>query len=166
MTLEIRDKRRLFHGPDDLFDLVSDVRRYPEFIGPITAMRVSKEKRDGPRADLTAQARVRYKFVAESFTTRVLANSEQRTIDVSFVSGPFRTLENNWRFHALSDGSTLVAFHIKAEFKNPVLQMLLDRHSDRAAQALVNRFTDEAGRRYALCGDESLPLADEIDAVG
>ena len=165
MTVETRERLRLFHAPDDLFELVMDVRTYPDFISQITAMRILRESHDGPLTDLTAEARVRYKFVAERFTSRVLADAAARTIDVSFVAGPFRVLENAWRFHALSDGSTLVEFSIRAAFKNAILQMLLETNRGRAAHMLVERFSAEANRRYEPAGDPSLDLSEEIDAL-
>lgn len=166
VAVETRERLRLLHAPDDLFELVLDVRRYPGFIPQITAMRVLKEAHDGPLTDLTAEARVRYKFVAERFTSRVRADAVHRTIDVSFVSGPFRVLENAWRFHALSDGSTLVDFTIKAEFRNAILQMLLEGNRDRAGRILIGKFSAEAERRCEPAGDPSKDLAEEIDALG
>ena len=165
MAVETRERLRLFHTADDLFDLVMDVRAYPAFIPQITAMRVLNEARDGPLTEMTAEARVRYKFVAERFTSRVLADASRRTIDVGFVAGPFRVLENRWRFHALSDGSCLVDFEIRAEFRNAILQMLLESNRDRAGRILVQKFSTEAERRYARSGDPALDLSEEIDAV-
>ena len=165
MVVETRERLRLFHAADDLFDLVMDVRTYPAFIPQITAMRILNEARDGPLTELTAEARVRYKFVAERFTSRVLADASRRTIDVSFVAGPFRVLENRWRFHALSDGSCLVDFEIRAEFRNAILQMLLESNRDRAGRILVQKFSAEAERRYARTGDPARDLSEEIDAV-
>lgn len=166
MAVETRERLRLFHAPDDLFDLVMDVRAYPQFIPQITAMRVLNEAHDGPLTEMTAEARVRYKFVAERFTSRVIADASHRTIDVSFVSGPFRILENAWRFHALSDGSTLVEFAIRAEFRNAILQMLLESNRERAGRVLIRKFSAEADRRYARTGESAIDLAEEIDALG
>ncbi len=165
MTVVLTETLRLYHDADDLFGLVSDVRRYPDFIHQITAMRVLKEKKDNAVTQLTAEARIRYKFVTERFTSAVRADASARSIEVSFVSGPFRVLENSWHFDPLSDGSTLVRFHIKAAFRNIVLQMLLDSQRERAAHILVKRFSDEANRRFAITGDPALELRDEIDAL-
>ncbi len=161
MTTIVSERLRLFHAPDDLFDLVLDVQRYPDFISQITAMRVLKQA----PGDLTAEARVRYKFVSERFVTRVQSDSAARRIDVSFIAGPFRELDNHWRFHALSDGSTLVDFYIRAAFKNSILQMLLENQKDRAARILVGKFDAEARRRYAVTGDPALDLGEEINAI-
>lgn len=165
MTVVLTETLRLYHDADDLFDLVSDVRRYPDFIHQITAMRILRETRSGGLTELTAEARIRYKFVTERFTSAVRADAAARAIDVGFVAGPFRVLENSWRFFPLSDGSTLVRFYIKAAFRNIVLQMLLESQRERAAHSLVKRFSDEANRRFAVTGDPALELRDEIDAL-
>lgn len=165
VTVETRESLRLFFAPDDLYDLVADVRRYPQFISQIAAMRVLSESHDGPLTTMTCEARVRYKFVTERFTSKVHADAAARTIDVDFVAGPFRVLENYWRFFALSDGSTLVEFSIRAAFRNPILQMLLETNRERAARMMVQRFSDEAARRYASTGDPQADLSEEIDAL-
>lgn len=165
MTTEIRETHRYFFAANDLFDLVSDVRRYPDFITQITALRVVSDQSTEALRDFVAQVRVRYKMVAETFSTRVQADPQAQSIDVSFVAGPFRTLENQWVFHALSDGSTLVDFRIRAEFRNGFLQMLLDTNRDRAARVLMGKFMDEAQRRYGSAGNASLDLAEEIHAL-
>lgn len=161
MATVVREHLRLFHSPDELFDLVLDVRAYPQFISQITALRVLSESGN----ELTAEARVRYKFVAEKFTTRVTSCPDTRKIDVSFISGPFRTLNNSWHFLPLSDGSCLVDFFIEAEFKIGMLQMLLDANKARAGQVLINRFSAEAARRFDRCGDPAINLDDEIHAL-
>lgn len=61
MATVVREHLRLHHTADELFDLVLDVRAYPQFINQITALRVLRESEN----DLTAEARVRYKFVAD-----------------------------------------------------------------------------------------------------
>lgn len=166
MVVEVRERLRLFHAADDLFALVSDVRRYPEFVPQITAMRVQDERRADGITELTAEARVRYKFVTERFTSKVRADAPHRAIDVGFVAGPFRVLENHWRFSALSDGSCLVDFSIRAEFRNAILQLLLDSNRERAGRVLVQKFSAEAERRYARIGDPGLALTEEINAIG
>ena len=157
--------QRMHFAAADLHELVSDVERYPNFIGPITGMRVTDRRENNGCDILQAQARVRYKFVSESFTTRVSSDAVKRVIEVEFVSGPFRKLENRWQFHDLSDGSTLVEMSIEAVFKNPVLQVLLDKNRDRAAVSLVERFRAEAELRYQKTGDPTHPLTEEIDAI-
>ena len=152
---------RLRHRPEDLFELVGDVRRYPDFIGPITAMRLSNDRAEGEVEQFRAEARIRFRFVRERFVTDVTLNRANRTIEVDFVEGPFEVLGNCWRFHGLSDGSTLVDFFIRYKFSNRILQMLLDTNRQRAVRYLVNAFAEEADKRYETVGEAELDLSAE-----
>ena len=154
MSAECCERLRLRHRPEDLFDLVSDVRAYPKFIPLISAMRVTRDAVDANGVgELDAEARVRFRFVRERFSTRVNLDRPERLIDVEYLSGPFHDLANQWRFHALSDGSTLVDFWIRYNFKNPILQVLVDTNRARAVRFLVGSFREEAERRYETAGE-------------
>ncbi|MCW5723677.1 MAG: type II toxin-antitoxin system RatA family toxin [Maricaulaceae bacterium] len=162
MSAEIRDRRRIRHSPDDVFDLVTDVRGYPGFIGPMTALRVLEEQVADGSGELTAEARVRFKFVSERFVTRVRYDRASRRVDVSLIEGPFRKLDNAWRIHALADGSALIDFQIRYEFANPLLTMLLQANRERAVTYLVNAFEAEAARRYAQTGLDDAELTLQV----
>ena len=165
MSAEHVERMRLRYRPDDLFELVSGVRRYPDFIKPITAMRVTRDNVKNGVGELDAEARVRFKFVREGFTTRVKLDRAARTIDVTYLSGPFHELANHWRFHELEDGSTLVDFWIRYGFKNPVLQMLLDGNRTRAIRYLISAFEEEAANRYELVGMPEFDLKPALEAI-
>lgn len=165
MTASHIERLRLRHRPDDLFDLVSDVRRYPDFIPLITAMRVTRDHVTDGQGTLDAEAKVRFRFVREKFSTRVTFDKANRQIDVDYLSGPFQTLSNQWRFHELSDGSTLVDFWIKYQFGNPILQMLVDTNRNRAIRFLIERFNAEAKRRFETVGDADYALEPELAKI-
>ena len=165
MTAEHTERLRLRHRPDDLFDLVADVRSYPEFIELITAMRVTREDVEKGVGKLDAEARVRFRFVRESFSTRVRLDRPRRVIEVEYLAGPFHDLENKWTFHELTDGSTLVDFWIRYGFKNPILQMLLDSNRSRAIRFLVHSFEIEAKRRYDEVGAREIDLDAELQRL-
>ncbi|MEO1038151.1 MAG: type II toxin-antitoxin system RatA family toxin [Pseudomonadota bacterium] len=161
MSTEHVERLRLRHRPDDLFELVSGVQAYPDFIGPITAMRVRENRFEGDARRLVAEARIRFKFVRERFVTEVVSHRAERRIEVGFLEGPFHDLANHWRFVELSDGSTLVDFWIRYHFDNPLLQMLLDANRARAVRYLVSAFAAEADRRYDTMGAVELDLTAE-----
>ncbi|MCC5997198.1 MAG: type II toxin-antitoxin system RatA family toxin [Oceanicaulis sp.] len=165
MAAEHVERLRLRHRPHDLFDLVSDVRAYPRFIPLISAMRVTREDVRGGVGELDAEARVRFRFVRERFTTRVTLNRPQRRIDVAYLSGPFDDLANQWRFHELEDGSTLVDFWIRYHFRNPILQMLVDTNRSRAIRFLINAFQTEAQARYETVGASDFALSRALEQI-
>lgn len=162
MSAEHVERLRLRHRPDDLFDLVSDVRAYPKFIKLISAMRVTRDQVEEGTGVLDAEARVRYRFVREKFSTRVRLDRSERLIDVDYIAGPFHDLANQWRFHALDDGSTLVDFWIRYRFGNPVLQMLVDTNRTRAIRYLIGAFEEEAQRRYETVGASDYPVDEAL----
>jgi len=156
------EKRRIRHRPEDLYALVSDVRAYPDFVPFVAAMRVRRddERPDGTR-HMEAEASVGYRFIRERFATRVDLDPSRLKIDVSYLSGPFEALANHWRFHRLSDGSTLIDFRVEYEFRNKLLKMLFESARDRAAMMILDAFRDEARRRYELVGEPDLDLSAE-----
>jgi coenzyme Q-binding protein COQ10 len=140
--------RELPYAPEDVFDLVADVESYPQFVRWITSMRTWGRREWAPglvRVD--AEATVRFGVVTERFSTRVTLDREALSVDVALISGPFKRLENHWRFAARPGGSELM-FEIDFELNSPLLERLLAANFDRAADALVNCFEARANQLF------------------
>ena len=89
------------YTPDQLFALVGDVDRYPEFVPWVTRLRSWNRRPGGEGVTLLdAEADVGFAIVRERFATRVRLDEPAMTIDVDLISGPFRRLKNRWRFAA------------------------------------------------------------------
>ena len=145
--------RILPYTPDQLFALVGDVERYPEFVPWITSMRVWNRLDDG--AGLTgvdAEAQVGFSFLKERFSTRVRRDGPQRQITVSLISGPFKRLVNRWKFDDDPAG-TKVDFFIDFEFKSKLLTAMLTSNFDHAVERLMECFNDRARALYGVRGD-------------
>jgi len=139
----------LAHDAGNLFELVSDIRRYPEFIRWIRTMTVSDvHEVDGAWHGL-GEAQVGFRGFSERFATRVVADPERLTIRASLVRGPFRYLDNHWSFHRLESGETRIDFTIEYEFRNFMLKMLARNNLDLAVRKIMEAFIAEADRRYA-----------------
>ncbi|MEM7767447.1 MAG: type II toxin-antitoxin system RatA family toxin [Pseudomonadota bacterium] len=134
---------------EDLFELVSDIGRYPEFIKWIQTMAVSGERTspDGIR-HAHGDARVGFRGFSERFATAVRADEAAGTVEASLVRGPFRKLANRWTFVPLESGATRVDFEIDYAFSNPILAMLARANFGLAVNRIMAAFTEEAGRRY------------------
>ena len=161
--------RRVMHAPNDLFDLVSDVERYPEFINLLSAIRVSnREQVSGSIERFEAEANVSYKFLSERFNSLVEVDRENLTIDVSKAdrSGAVRALKNNWVFHPLSDGSTYVDFFVEVKLKAFPLEMMMREKFDKAGRHIMNLFETKAGQTYKKIGDADLDLDTELSRLG
>ena len=140
--------RVLPYRPDQLFDLVGDVERYPDFIKWLTAMQVSNRREVAVGVtDLDAEAKVKFSIINERFATRVRLDRPNLAIDVSLLSGPFRHLENQWRFRRHPRGAEL-AFEIDFELGSRLLQGLLGANLDKAVKSLVGSFERRAKALY------------------
>ncbi|WP_300576970.1 type II toxin-antitoxin system RatA family toxin [Phenylobacterium sp.] len=136
------------YGPDQLFALVGDVDRYPEFVPWITGMRTWNQRPVGAGVDmLDAEAAVGFSFLKERFSTRVRRDANTRTIQVGLISGPFKRLENRWRFHDDPAG-TKIEFEIDFEFKSRLLATLLSANFHHAVDRLIGCFEARAGALY------------------
>lgn len=141
-------EKTLPYTPDQLFQLVGDIDRYPEFVPWVTGMRTWNRMDDG--AGVTgadAEAQVGFSFLKERFSTRVRRYAGERLVTVRLLSGPFRKLENSWRF--LPDGEgTRVVFDIDFAFKTRLLDGLLQANFDHAVSRLMRCFEDRAAQLY------------------
>jgi coenzyme Q-binding protein COQ10 len=137
------------HSPDQMFDLVADVERYPEFLPLCNALAVrSRKERDG-KTLLVADMTVGYKAIRETFTTQVLLNKAERAIDVKYIDGPFKYLDNRWRFQPAENGGSVIDFFIDYEFKSRILGALMGSMFDRAFRMFTDAFETRANKIYA-----------------
>jgi coenzyme Q-binding protein COQ10 len=145
--------RVLTYQPDQLFEMVGDVDRYPEFVPWLTAMRTWNTRDIEPGvSSLDAEAGVGISILRERFSTRVTRDANARRITVSLINGPFRVLHNDWRFFPDPQG-TRVEFSIDFEFKSRLLDAFLAANMDRAIDKLIACFE---ARARALYGDSPL----------
>lgn len=135
------------YRPEDLFDLASDVGRYPEFVTWIQSLKIISEQEELNRVRSRAEVTVGFKGFRETFVTDVDAREPELAIDVTLVRGPFKKLANTWRLSPAASG-TRVEFTIQFEFRNFVLQALADANKTYAINRVIDAFVAEAARRY------------------
>jgi coenzyme Q-binding protein COQ10 len=140
------------YTPAQLFALVGDVDRYPDFVPWITRLRSWNRRPGGAGVTLLdAEAEVRYAIIRERFATRVKLDEAALAIDVDLISGPFRRLTNRWRFAPHAEGCEL-SFAIDFEFRSRLLQALLAANFQHAVERLVRCFEDRAKALYGPGG--------------
>jgi coenzyme Q-binding protein COQ10 len=137
------EQRHLPYSQKQLFDLVASVDRYPEFLPWCTATRITRH--DGPtfHADLV----VRFKVFQERFASRVTLHPHS-LIDVEYINGPFRYLNNHWRFIEAEDGGCVIDFYVDFEFRSRVLQKLIGLLFNEAVSRMVGAFEARARQLY------------------
>lgn len=140
--------RRVSHPPEQMFALVADIESYPEFVPMCEALTVrSRKERDGVTI-LVADMTVGYKAIRETFTSQVVLKPQEQIIDVRYINGPFRFLQNRWRFDAVGNNETDVHFFIEYEFKSRMLAMLMGTMFDRAFRMFSDAFERRADAVY------------------
>jgi coenzyme Q-binding protein COQ10 len=146
--------RRIDHSADDMFALVADVERYPEFVPLCEQLRVLKRVPQGDQEIVTATMTVAYKVLRESFTSRIVLDARAREIRVTYLDGPFRYLENVWSFRPLGETSCDVAFRISYEFRSRILAALMGAAFDRAFRKFASAFEERADQIYGRTGGQ------------
>lgn len=111
-------------------------------------MRVSGEREEGDTSHKLGEAVVGFKGFTERFATNVSSNSAEHTVHVKLVRGPFRRLENKWRFTRADADKTRVEFFIDFSFSNPVLRVLARANTSSAVDGIMQAFVDEADKRF------------------
>lgn len=144
-----RTTRRVRHSPVQMFQLVADVEKYPEFLPLCEALRIRRRVQSGEGGieTLVAEMSVGYKAIRETFTTRVTLDEPRLRIQVEYVEGPFSYLENRWTFKPDPLGC-LVEFYITYEFKSRMLGLVMGSMFDRAFRKFAEAFEERADKIY------------------
>jgi coenzyme Q-binding protein COQ10 len=141
------ETRHLPYTPEQMFDLVADVKRYPEFLPWVSAMRVRKDADTETLADMI----VGFKGLRETFTSKV-AKARPETIRVEYVDGPLKYLHNDWRFRPDGQGGCQVDFAVDFQFKNRMFEMLAGQVFGAALRRMIGAFEDRAATLYGAGG--------------
>jgi coenzyme Q-binding protein COQ10 len=145
-------KRRVQHAASEMFDLVADVEKYPQFVPMCTALHVRSRT---PKAEgvtvIVATMTVAYKLIRQTYTSRVTLDRENLSIEVEYLDGPFSHMRNRWEFHPAGEAACEVEFFIDYEFKSRTLSMLMGAMFEtvfrRMAAAFEKRADDLAAGR-------------------
>ncbi len=141
--------RKVRHPAAQMFDLVADVERYPEFVPLCQALRIKRRTNsdEGPQV-LVADMTVAYKVIRETFTSRVTLDRPRLAIHVEYLDGPFSRLDNRWAFKALGETQSEVSFNISYEFRSRALGMLMGAMFDAAFHRFADAFEARADEVY------------------
>jgi coenzyme Q-binding protein COQ10 len=142
-------KRRVRHSAAEMFDLVADGEKYPEFVPLCSALRVKSRTDKGEGITvLIADMTVAYKIIRETFTSRVTLERPNLQILVEYLDGPFKRLQNRWTFRAAGENACEVEFFIDYEFRSRTLAMLMGAMFDTAFRRFAAAFEQRADEVY------------------
>lgn len=139
------EQRVLPYSAEQMFNLVADVGRYPEFLPWCTGARI-REKRDDL---IVADLMIGFKMVRERFTSRVNIDRQKLHIDVEYVDGPFKSLQNHWQFIDIENGRCQIDFYLEFEFRSVMLQKLIGVLFHEAVRRMVSAFEARARQLYS-----------------
>jgi coenzyme Q-binding protein COQ10 len=141
--------RRVRHSATEMFDLVADVDHYPEFVPLCQSLMVRRRSKDGEGRDVVVvDMTVAYKFIHETFTSRVTLERPKLEILVEYLEGPFRTMNNRWSFRPAGEQSCEVEFFITYEFRSRTLGLLMGSIFDAAFRRFSAAFERRADQVY------------------
>jgi len=142
--------RPVNHSAADMFDLVADVESYPQFVPLCHSLKV-RRRIAGPEGVevIVADMTVAYKFVQETFASRITLDRPSLQILVEYLEGPFSSLENCWTFHPTGAQSCTVEFFIAYEFRSRSLGLLMGTMFDAAFRRFAAAFERRADQVYA-----------------
>jgi coenzyme Q-binding protein COQ10 len=141
---EFATTRRVRHAAADMFHLVADVERYPDFVPLCKSLKIRKRIEEPEDIHIiVADMVVSFKLIEERFTSRVTLDHANLQILVEYLEGPFSRMENRWEFHPVREQICEVKFFITYEFKSRTLGFLMGTMFETA----FRRFSEAFERR-------------------
>ena len=137
------EKRNLPYTPEELYALVADMEKYPEFLPWCIGLRVRKREGDTITADMI----IGFKMFREKFTTRVILDPPNR-INVEYLNGPFKYLNNHWIFNPVGENACEIDFYVDFEFRSKLLQKAIGVVFNEAVKKMINAFEARAKEIY------------------
>ncbi|WP_112323780.1 type II toxin-antitoxin system RatA family toxin [Oceanibium sediminis] len=142
------EDRLMPYSADQLYALVADIESYPAFLPWCSAARIRKRTPTATGEQIDADLVISFKVFRERFGSRVLLHPEARKIDVEYLDGPFRYLNNHWQFIPEGENACRVKFFVDFEFRSRTLQALIGVVFNQAMQRIVRAFEERATDLY------------------
>ncbi len=142
------ENRKLPYSARQMYDLVADVGTYPKFLPWCAAARIKRTTPTGTDTVIDADLVISFKLFREKFSSRVTLRPDENRIDVEYLDGPFRYLNNHWHFTDTEDSGCIVDFFVDFEFRSAVLQAVIGVVFNEAMQRIVRAFEVRADELY------------------
>lgn len=143
------EKRRMPYSADQMYALIADVERYPEFLPWCAGCRIRGRHAQEMREVVDADLIISFKVFRERFGSRVTLDPQANRIIVEYLDGPFKYLKNNWHFKSVSETECEVDFFVDFEFRSRTLQAIIGVVFNDAMRRIVRAFETRAAALYA-----------------
>jgi coenzyme Q-binding protein COQ10 len=154
----INQQRRMAWSAEQMFDLVADVKRYPEFLPWVVATRIQSDSEHEMIADMM----VGFRALREKFSSRVSKEHPvggPGRIAVEYLDGPLKHLSNTWDFTPQADGGCVIDFRVDFTFRNAIFEALAGQYLDRAFRKMVAAFETRAEKLYGSSSSSATSAA-------
>jgi coenzyme Q-binding protein COQ10 len=141
------ETRHVPYTAQQMYDLVADVQRYPEFLPWTAAARIRKTEQNEDHVVVLADLVISFKVFRERFGSRVLLWPEDRVIKTEYLDGPFKYMISNWSFAEAESGAD-ISFHVDFEFRSRILQATATVFFNEAMHRVVQAFERRAKELY------------------
>lgn len=135
---------------EDMYRLVCDVERYPEFVPWCAAVRVESREKTATGEIIIADLVASFKVFREQFRSKVTCDETALTVNVDYLKGPFKTLINAWKFEPVPEG-VKIDFYVEFEFKSKIIEKVVGLVFDEAMRTVMGAFETRA---YELFHDK------------
>ena len=142
------ETRRMPYSAQQMYDLIADIRAYPEFLPWCSAARIRGRNPCAAGEVVDADLVISFKVFRERFGSRVTLLPEAREIVVEYLDGPFKYLKNNWKFKPLEDGTCEVDFFVDFEFRSWAMEKVIGAVFGEAMRRIVRAFEQRAEALY------------------
>lgn len=144
--------RTVDHHADHMFDLVADIQSYPDFIPYCENTRLLEERLEPEARVLLVDMTIGYRFLRETFRSRVTLDRSSRDIRADYISGPVKTLVNEWTFEPLGGTGCRIHFYLDYEFKSRAFGVLMNALFDQVFRRFADAFEARADAVYGRDG--------------
>jgi coenzyme Q-binding protein COQ10 len=136
------------YKPEQIYALVADIEKYPQFVPLCSSLTIQSQNEEAGIKYITATMGIEYKLLRESFTCRVMLDEANQTINVDYLSGPFKRLDNKWVFKPHEQGCE-INFLLDYEFKSRSFGLLASLFIDRSFKLFAEKFEERAEVIYS-----------------
>ena len=143
-----KENRVVVYSAKQMYDLVSDVESYPEFLPWCAAARINSVISDSPKEVISADLVISFKVFRERFSSEVKLDQKKLSIQTKYLDGPFKYMNSSWHFNDCPEGC-VVNFFVDFEFKNKLFQSIIAIVFNEAMQRIVRAFEERAKELYS-----------------
>ena len=144
----VNQTKKMPFTPRQMYDLVSDIEKYPEFLPYCTGLVIKSQNARGDKVIKTAEMSIGYKLIKEKITSRILEDPQQFIIKTSLISGPFSNMENSWEFLPSESDGCNVIFSLNYTFSSKMFEAILGNAFDKFFNLFASSFEKRAYEVY------------------